>query len=95
MNRKVQGHNPLKNRRGSLQKCKKECEKVVVGWGYKNPENDATKDKIHWLTYQANIARFGRKFVPKSKEGLEFNWLEDMYGWTLNYWSMIDADVLS
>ena len=65
----------------------------MVNWSYKNPDKDGAKEKTHWLTYQANITRHGRRFTRKGKDRCEFCWLEDVYVTISNLIGNIGADV--
>ncbi|KAI1074756.1 hypothetical protein F5B20DRAFT_595800 [Whalleya microplaca] len=79
LSKDAQKKNPLKDRRVSLNGCRNECIKVVNGWSYKNSENEASDEKIHWLTYQANITRMGDKFVRKiGDKEIKYSWMANI-----------------
>ncbi|KAI1373167.1 hypothetical protein F4677DRAFT_462536 [Hypoxylon crocopeplum] len=79
LNKSVEKHNPLHDRKQSLENCAQNCNKVVQGWSYKDPTNDASADRIHWMTYQANIRRKGGKFVSTAgNKRIEYSWMEDI-----------------
>ncbi|OTA96176.1 hypothetical protein M434DRAFT_28035 [Hypoxylon sp. CO27-5] len=79
LKREVDKLSPLKNQKISLNSCEKECENVVKSWSYKNITDDASRTKVHWTTYQANIQRRGGKFISKpGEDAIEYNWMEDL-----------------
>ncbi|KAI1388070.1 uncharacterized protein F4822DRAFT_444534 [Hypoxylon trugodes] len=70
---------PLKGQKHSINSCAEECTKVVKRWSYKIVNDEADRDRIHWITYQANIKRKGDKFLSRSGEGqVEYNWMENV-----------------
>ncbi|RYC55471.1 hypothetical protein CHU98_g10738 [Xylaria longipes] len=71
--------NPLHDKREALNQCPRLCGEAVRGWAYKNPDDKASNNKVHWTTYQASLSRSGGKFVSRPRsEAYEYNWLGDI-----------------
>ncbi|KAI0007551.1 hypothetical protein F4779DRAFT_642877 [Xylariaceae sp. FL0662B] len=79
LNRDVNNKNPIRDKKISLEHCASECTGVVNSWSYKSPGDDASAEKLHWLTYQANVTRKGDKFVSRAGDTkIEYSWMEDI-----------------
>ncbi|KAI0888522.1 uncharacterized protein GGS22DRAFT_198232 [Annulohypoxylon maeteangense] len=78
-NQTVQKKNPLQDKKGTIGDCVRRCIKIVRGWSYKHPGDDASPAKIHWNTYQANIRRNGGRFTSRSgRDRMEYYWMQDV-----------------
>ncbi|KAM5346358.1 hypothetical protein ACJ41O_009363 [Fusarium nematophilum] len=75
---KVQELDPLAKRKSAMTRFNREALEVVEMWAYKYPNDDTKCDKMHWLTYQANIAREGKRFTSRGTTVITYHWLESL-----------------
>ncbi|KAI0601213.1 hypothetical protein F4775DRAFT_607359 [Biscogniauxia sp. FL1348] len=78
LERSVKKLNPLTQTEDWRDRCAERVNDTVRKWRYKDPNSKTLSEKMHWLTYQANIQRRGKKFVSKGRTVHTYNWMEDI-----------------
>ncbi|KAI1637730.1 hypothetical protein F4809DRAFT_660794 [Biscogniauxia mediterranea] len=78
LGKRVKRLNPLAQAEDYQNECAKKVNTTVQKWRYKNPNSQTLLEKIHWLTYQANIQRRGNRFVTRGRTVYTYNWMEDI-----------------
>ncbi|KAI5917832.1 hypothetical protein F4810DRAFT_726706 [Camillea tinctor] len=74
----VKNLNPLTETVESQDECAEKTNETVHRWLYKEPNSKTSSEKIHWLTYQANIQRRGNRLVSRGRNVYTYNWMEDI-----------------
>ncbi|KAB5566086.1 hypothetical protein GE09DRAFT_1283951 [Coniochaeta sp. 2T2.1] len=77
LGRDVKALNPIKNKGSTVANCKDRCIDVVKHWAALHPDKGSqSKQRMHWPTYNACIARGGEVFT--AKKGPRYAWVESL-----------------
>ncbi|KAI1856934.1 uncharacterized protein JN550_013570 [Neoarthrinium moseri] len=78
LERQVRQLNPLNHRHITLKNFQEKCRGAIQSWDYKYPDQVGSSEKMHCLTYFANINREGGIFTSRAKVGMTYHWNYDI-----------------
>ncbi|KAF4945902.1 hypothetical protein FSARC_14330 [Fusarium sarcochroum] len=70
--------NPLANRVMAANGFRQEAYDIATKWRFIDPNNRRKDKMMHWKTYEANMARGGGEYTPRSNPGMTYTWMKDL-----------------